>query len=148
VVFLGQEVTALGDDESTVVGTVGQEVDEALETTEAWSFRVLVLFGLSVMLSHIWRRTYLVRPRLSNKVSQILSAFGGRLSVSTLILRRKTNLLGKRNVDGVEGHDQVIRTIDLFESANDSGLLPELPNGVLVTYTVVLDHCNTYGQKT
>ena len=46
VVFFRNQVSALGDDEATVVGAVRQEVDEALEATETWPVGVLVLLEM------------------------------------------------------------------------------------------------------
>lgn len=52
VVFFRNQVSALGDDEATVVGAVRQEVDEALEATETWPVGVLVL---PESVSRVWR---------------------------------------------------------------------------------------------
>lgn len=43
--FLREEVSALADDQSTVLGTVGQKVDKALEAAEARLKRILILVG-------------------------------------------------------------------------------------------------------
>lgn len=55
--------------------------------------------------------------------------------------------LGKRDIDSVEGHDQVVRAVNLFKGADDSGLLPELPNSVLVAHTVMLNHCEVNDEQ-
>lgn len=46
VVLFRDQVSALGDDEATVVRAVRQEVDEALEATETWPVGVLVLLEM------------------------------------------------------------------------------------------------------
>ena len=43
VELLGKEVCALADDESTILGTVGEEVDKTLKTAEARLCGILVL---------------------------------------------------------------------------------------------------------
>jgi hypothetical protein len=43
VELFGEEMCALADDESTVLGTIGQEVHQTLKTAEAGLERVLVL---------------------------------------------------------------------------------------------------------
>ena len=43
--FLGEEVSALADNQSTVLGTVGQKVDKTLEAAEARLQRILILVG-------------------------------------------------------------------------------------------------------
>jgi hypothetical protein len=45
VELLGEKVSALADDQSTVLGTVGQKVDKALEAAEARLLGVLILVG-------------------------------------------------------------------------------------------------------
>ena len=43
--FLGEKVSALADDQSTVLRTIGQKVDKTLEAAEARLQRILILVG-------------------------------------------------------------------------------------------------------
>ena len=43
--LLGEQVSALADDQSTILRTVGQKVDKALEAAEARLLRILILVG-------------------------------------------------------------------------------------------------------
>ena len=45
IIVIYQEVCSLADDESTILGTVGKEVDETLKTAEARLRGILVLVG-------------------------------------------------------------------------------------------------------
>jgi hypothetical protein len=45
VKFLGEQVSALADDQSTILRTVGQKVDKTLEAAEARLCGILILVG-------------------------------------------------------------------------------------------------------
>ena len=125
VVLLRDLVTAPHDDETTIVRAILVQVDETLETTETGSLRILVL-------------------------------------MSPPFVRRRVLAVGPLDVYNIERDDEVVGIVDparqkakvgpwridegelgnlLLEGSNDPGFASNLPNPVLVTDTVVHDHC-------
>lgn len=86
---------SLADDKSTVLGSVGEEVDKTLKTAEAGLEGVLVL----------------VSPGLVG-----LEIFA----------------VGEGEVDGVEADNKILRLVDLFECADNAGLLADCPSPLFV----------------
>lgn len=103
---------ALGDDESTVIGTVRQEVDETLEATKTWPIRVLILFD---SFSKAFRGPEADVPDEATAVLRGLPGPFGFLESSVMIYRRQheIHLLGERDVDRVKGHNQIFCAVDL-----------------------------------